>query len=281
MKLSEKINSLNLEDMNYYAFLLHFFSAVVVAGILFSVVGEINFNTTIYGYKIDTISSNGKDVTFIFGEDGPKVELTSESLKIIIVLIFFITALFHLFYSKSKRYVKEISSGKNRFRWVEYAITSSLMIFIYNIISGVKDIYSVFLIVLFNAVLMSFGYFLEITTNLEGKRTAVIMGFFILVIIFSFSYYQFVANLERAKQPSPVNPTGFDIPDWVYAVVIAMIFWWASFGIVGTLYYRASLKGKVDYSRYEKYYIFLSFLSKAFMGYYITFGLTRDSPDTN
>ena len=172
MKLSERINKLKLKNMNYYAFLLHLISGIVIAGLLFGAVGEINFNTTLYGYKIKTITSDGKTVTFDFGENGPKIPLTSDNLKGIVVSIFILTALFHLYYWKSKRYIDEVKSGKNRFRWVEYAITSSLMIFVFCVISGVKDIYSVFLIVLFNMVLMSFGYFLETTDSLEGKRTA-------------------------------------------------------------------------------------------------------------
>lgn len=271
MKLSERINNLKLKKLNYYAFLLHLISGIVVAGILFGATDEINFNTTLYGYKIDTITGDGKSLTFTFGDDGPKVVNSSEALKTIIVLIFLITALFHLFYWRSKRYIDEVRTGKNRFRWVEYAITASMMIYIYNILSGVKDLYTCFLIVILNIVMMSFGYFLEMSRTPESKLTAIIMGFFILSVIFGVAYYQFVANIEAAKDT-------FDIPEWVYAVVIAMIFWWISFGVIAVLYYRAYLKGKMDFTRYEKYYVFLSFISKAFMGYYITFGLTRDSP---
>ena len=271
MWLTEKLNKVKLSKLNYYAFLLHFISAVVIAGVLFGAVGDINFNTTIYGYKIKSITNGGKDLDFEFGENGPKVNLNSESLKSIIVAIFLITAFFHYFYWKSKKYRDEVKSGKNRFRWIEYAITASLMIFVYNVISGVKDIYTVILLVLFNIVLMSFGYFLEISKDKESKLVAIVLGFFILTIIFSFSYYQFIQNIEVAKN-------NFEIPGWVYAVVIAMIFWWITFGVVGVLYYRDSLNGKVNFKKYERYYILLSFFSKAFMGYYIAFGLTRDSP---
>ena len=270
MSLKEKINDLSLSTMNKYAFYLHWFSGLIIAGILFGVTGEISFNTTLYGYDIDTISADGKDLTFNYTE---KLVLDSTTLKLIIVFIFLITALFHYFYWKSQFYRREVASGKNRIRWVEYAVTASLMIFIYCVISGVKDVYSVFLIVLFNIVLMSFGYFLEMSDGKNPKLVAIIMGFFILSIIFSFSYYQFYGNIEAAKET-------FDIPDFVYAVVIAMVFWWISFGVVGILYYKSYLKGERNFLRYEKYYIFLSFVSKAFMGYYLTFGLTRDAPDT-
>lgn len=274
MNLSTKINNLTLTNLNYYAFLLHFISAIVVAGVLFGAVGDIKFNTTIYGYKIDSITNSAMDFTFKFGEDGPKVRLSPDALKTIVVLIFFITSLFHFFYWKSRIYRDEVSTGKNRIRWIEYAITASLMIFIFTIISGVKDMYTVYFIVLFNIVLMSFGYFLEMSSDKGAKLISLIMGFFILTIIFSFTYYQFVQNIDAAKG-------NYTIPNWVYGVVSAMILWWISFGVVGILYYKAYLRGDLDFTRYEKYYIFLSFISKAFMGYYITFGLTRDSPKEN
>lgn len=270
MGLSEKVNNLSLTTLNKYAFFLHFISAIVIAGILFGVAGDINFNTNLYGYDIDSISSDGKTLTFSYNE---KIGLDATSLKLIIVFIFLLTSFFHFYYWTSSFYRTEVSSGKNRIRWIEYAITASLMIFIYCVISGVKDVYSVFLIVLFNIVLMSFGYFLEMTPEKNAKLVAIIMGFFVLAIIFSFSYYQFYGNIDAAKDT-------FDIPNYVYAVVIAMVFWWISFGVVGVLYYKSYIKGERNFLRYEKYYIFLSYLSKAFMGYYLTFGLTRDSPET-
>ena len=272
MKISERINNLKLKKLNYYAFLLHFISGVIIAGVLFGASEEVKFNTNLYGYKIDTISPDGKTLTFSYGEDGdPILVNSSNALKSIIVLIFLITAFFHLFYWRSKRYIDEVRTGKNRFRWVEYAITASMMIYIYCILSGVKDIYTAFLIVILNIVMMSFGYFLEMSRTPESKLTAIIMGFFILTVIFSIAYYQFVMNIEAAKET-------FDIPGWVYAIVIAMVFWWVTFGVIAVLYYKAYLRGNLDFTRYEKYYVFLSFISKAFMGYYITFGLTRDSP---
>ncbi len=274
MGISQRINKLKLKKLNYYAFLLHFISAIIVAGVLFGASEEVKFNTDLYGYKIDTITGDGNTLTFTYGEDGPKVTNSSNALKTIIVLIFLITAFFHLFYWRSKLYIDEVRTGKNRFRWVEYAITASMMIYVYSILSGVKDLYTAFFIVILNIVMMSFGYFLELSQTPESKLTAIIMGFFILTVIFSVAYYQFVMNIESAKKT-------FDIPDWVYAIVIAMVFWWVTFGVIAVLYYKAYLRGNLDFTRYEKYYVFLSFISKAFMGYYITFGLTRDSPKEN
>jgi len=273
MKLIEKIQSISLDTYNFYAFLLHLISAIVVI-IVFSVLkGEIGYNTTLYAYRIDTLENDGKDVTFTYGDDGPHIEVSGISLKTLVGVIFFLTAMFHLYYLKSKFYKREVKSGKNRIRWLEYGITSTIMIFVLCIVAGVKDLYSTLLLTLFNLVLMSFGYFLEMTPGYSPKLTAVIMGFFVLVVIFSVIYAQFIQNLIQVQKDD------YEIPSWVYGVMFPMVLWWASFGIVGVLYLRAYKKGKLNFERYEKYYILLSYLSKAFMGYYLIFGLTRDPPE--
>jgi hypothetical protein len=51
------------------------------------------------------------------------------------------------------------------------------------------------------------------------------------------------------------------------------------FGVVATLYVRNYGKPNFNFRTYERYYIILSYLSKAFMGYYLAFGLTRPARD--
>lgn len=274
MGLSEKINSLKLSKLNYYAFWLHLLSAIGVA-IAFGVLKkEINFNTTLYTYKVTNIQGDrNQDVTFDFGENSPHIEVKSYSLQALVAIIFFITALFHYYYYKSKNYYKEISRGYNRYRWVEYGITATLMIFVLALISGIKELYTVLFLVCSSIVLMSFGYFFEMSKDRKVKLSALIMGFF----IFTYSWAVFLANFFPNIQST--KDLGFEIPSWVYAVLLPMIFWWFSFGLVAILNFRAYKKKGYDYSRYEKYYIFLSFMSKAFMGYYLTFGLTRDAAE--
>mgnify|MGYP005995689125 FL=1 len=108
------------------------------------------------------------------------------------------------------------------------------------------------------------------------KLSAIIMGFLSLICIWSIILGHFVPNIISAK-----NDQNYDIPDWVYGVLFPMIFWWATFGIVTILNYKAYRNKNYDFMIYERYYILLSFFSKAFMGYYLTFGLSRDAPNKN
>ena len=272
LKLSERIGSFKLRTLNYWAFWLHFLSAIGLV-IYFSIDRQnVNINTDLYTYKITGISgSNNTDLTFEFGDDGPKIPVSDISLKTIVGLIFFITALFHLYYYKSEWYLKEVASGKNRLRWVEYGITASLMIFLFAIIASIKELYSTLSLVCFNIVLMSIGYFFEMSSDRPVKLSALIMGFFILTVTWAIIFGQFFPNVKAAKDD------GVDIPGWVYGVLFPMFFAWIAFGVIAVLNFRAYQKKGYKFSRYEKYYIFLSYASKAFMGYYLAFGLTREA----
>ena len=274
MGLIKKLNKVKLSSLNYYAFWLHFLSAISIAMVFVIINKEINFNTSLYTYKItDITGDNNKNVEFDFGENSPHLDIKDYSLKTIVILIFFITALFHLYYYKSNNYYKEVAKGYNRYRWVEYGITATLMIFVLAVISGIKELYTTLLLVCSSIVLMSFGYFFEMNKDKKVKLSALIMGFFIFTYTWGIFWGNFIPNLLSAKE------AGYDIPGWVYGVLTPMIFWWLSFGIIAILNFKAYKKKDYDFKRYERYYILLSYFSKAFMGYYLTFGLTRDAAE--
>jgi hypothetical protein len=260
--------------LNYYAFLLHIASAIAI-GIYFALAsGKINFNTTFYTYKITGISGNrDQDLTFSFGEENPKLSLSDIDLKFLVVFIFLITALFHYFYYNSKKYVNEIRTGKNRYRWLEYAITATLMIFTLGAISGVKELYVIILVCVVNILMMTFGYFLEMSSNKQVKTVALVFGFFALVSIFAIFLANFYPNVKSA------DDLGRKVPSWVQIVLLPMISWWALFGVVAALNSKSYGKKGYNFLKYERYYILLSYFSKAFMGYYLAYGLTRPKAD--
>ncbi len=274
----EKLRQVKLSKLNFYAYLLHLISAFAIGFYFLYFPKPVEYNTDLYSYKIKTIDpANPKNVTFGFGDgEGPKIDVSGLALKIILIMIFLITAGFHFFYYTNYRYYKEILGGRNRYRWVEYGITATMMIFVLCLISGVKEIYSALATVFLSILMMSFGFFFEMNKDPKVKLSAIIMGFFALVCIWSIILGQFIPNIISAKEDQD-----YKIPDWVYGVLFPMIFWWVSFGIVTILNYKAYRKKGYDFTRYEKYYIILSYLSKAFMGYYLAFGLSREAPEQN
>ena len=258
----EITNSL-LRKLNYGAFGLHLASAIGLI-ITFSIIRkELSFDTGLWSYKITSISNDDRDISL---EAYNYHDINTITLETILVLIFLITACFHIYYARSKFYKRELERGYNRLRWIEYAITSTLMIFLLSILSGVKDFDAVLSLCIINATLMSFGYYFELANDNISKVLALSIGFILLLFIWFIIFRNFGYRISEVKS------LGREFPLWIYGVLTPMFFWWTSFGIVATIKY---IKGG-DFKNYEFYYIILSYLSKAFMGYYLAYGMLRE-----
>lgn len=260
----------NLYKLNYGAFSLHLLSAIGLI-ITFSIIRKsANFNTNLWTYKITSV---GKDKKNIDLEAYEYLDVSTISLEVLLVLIFLITAFFHLYYAtdgfKSGFYKKELLLGYNRLRWLEYGITSTLMMYLLVTLSGVKDFDAAFSLCMINFLLISYGYFLETSTSDITKKLSLSLGFISLIFIWAVVFRNFGYRITESKE------AGENIPSWIYGVLIPMFFWWTSFGVVATIKY---VRGG-DPNKYEMWYIILSYLSKAFMGYYFAFGILRDPPE--
>jgi hypothetical protein len=66
-------------------------------------------------------------------------------------------------------YIPQLRQGINRFRWVEYSFSSSLMIGLIAMLFGMYDCISLVLIMSVNACMNFFGYLME-TSNLGKKN---------------------------------------------------------------------------------------------------------------
>ena len=277
-----QIFSNNLKTLNYYAIWLHGLSFIGVLIAFLVKNEEANFNTELFEFKIEALSNGDKDVRL----GTRKVsKIPTSMLKAFILLMFGFTALVHYFYYSdgfgSGFYTKEINAGRNRFRWAEYAVTATAMVFVACIISGVKSSDVVFAACTSNLILMSFGYLIEMTQSVEAKIVALVVGFFALCCIWYlilFNFYRRVSEVEDLPNPNKPGENR-KIPGWVKQVLAPLFFWYASFGVVSLLYVRAYGKPNFNFANYERYYIILSYLSKAFMGYYLAFGLTRPPRD--
>ena len=252
-------NSL-INKLNYGAFALHLVSALALIAVFSSIRKEVNFDTGLWSYKITSISDDDRDINL---EAYDYLNVHTIALQTILVLIFLITAIFHIYYARSKFYQDEINRGYNRIRWIEYAITSSLMIFLLSILSGVKDFDAILSLCVINATLMSFGYFFETTSS---KVLSLSIGFILLIFVWFIIFRNFGYRVQE------VESLDRKLPTWIYGVLTPMFFWWTSFGVVATYQY---IKGG-DFKKYEFFYILLSYLSKAFMGYYLAYGMLRE-----
>ena len=69
----------------------------------------------------------------------------------------------------SRIYIPDLRRGINRFRWIEYAFSSSLMIGLIAMLFGMYDVISLVLLMSVNACMNLFGFLME-TTNVGKKN---------------------------------------------------------------------------------------------------------------
>jgi Heliorhodopsin len=93
----------------------------------------------------------------------PFVAVTSGFSWMSAVAHFFVLIFF------STYYIPDLRRGINRFRWIEYAFSSSLMIGLIAMLFGMYDVISLVLIMSVNATMNLFGFLME-TSNV-GKKT--------------------------------------------------------------------------------------------------------------
>ena len=248
-----------IKKLNKYAAIAHFLQGLFIV-LFFYVIkkGDASFDTDLYSYKALEYR-RGQSVY----ETEKVLSISTDNLKIIIVLIFAITFSFHLFYYKSDTYEYYLRKGYNPYRWIEYGITSTMMTFVLAIISGTKDFDTMVLLVVLNVVMISMGYYGEVY---ESARTlSNLIGWTCLTAIF------FVILRNLFERIDDGQKAGKDIPSWVKFVLFPMAVFYASFGVVAFL-----LRGKENTMKREFWYIILSFTSKSFMGNWLAYGLTRD-----
>lgn len=224
-----------------------------------------------------------------------------KTVEELIVLFFAITSGFHAYYAANVKgnYEKMIKNGNNWVRWIEYSITSTLMLYIIAILSGVKDegvyssIFSINIAMIYAGQLVE-EYAedeIEFMGNTVPKWTVpMTLGFVLLltefrVIISAFnknisgvnsailrfeSYKDSSLSEEREKYDIYLKfADKLKYPSWLNYTVYGLFAFFSSFGFI-SLYGVAT---KQPYEKTEKMYLLLSLISKAFLGGFVAYGL--------
>lgn len=271
---------MNLKTLNITAAVVH---GLILIGLLIWFIvqgGTTNFNTQLFKYSYDPfdadypqVDNNNPLSTKVVATQ--MVTFSDWTLKTLVLVYFAFTVFFHIFYSTdgfgSGIYSRMIMNGNNWVRWIEYGISSTIMTFLVLILTGVKDFDAVVLAVVANIGMIMTGQIVEAAKEMSVKIVGLVIGFLLLVVIFAIIFRNFFYNLSQAKKYD------YKVPFYVYAIVFLLFIWYLQFGIVAVL----NVKNPGNYIKYEKYYIWLSFLSKASLGFFIAFGLTRPKPEKN
>lgn len=162
------------------------------------------------------------------------------------------------------RYFADLLNGINRFRWFEYALSSSVMIVLISTLFGIYDIASLILIFVVNASMNLFGLVME-QLNSGKEKTKVNWGPFvwgsfagIAPWVAIFLYMFGTGNFDR-------------IPWFVWAIVGTYFVAFNTFPINMILQYLRVGKWK-NYLYGERTYIVLSLAAKSFLAWLVLFG---------
>lgn len=164
----------------------------------------------------------------------------------------------------SKKYFEDLEQGINRFRWFEYALSSSIMIVLISTLFGIYDIASLILIFIVNASMNLFGLDMELlNAGKEKKKVAwgpfvygTLAGIAPWVAIFLYMFG--TGNFDQ-------------VPWFVWAIVITYFVAFNTFPINMILQYKAVGKWK-DYLYGERVYIILSLAAKSILAWLVLFG---------
>jgi len=159
-------------------------------------------------------------------------------------------------------YNKDLGLGINKFRWFEYALSSSVMIILISTLFGIYDIGSLILIFAANFSMNMFGLMME---QLNSQRDKVNWGPFIYGSIAGLAPWVVILIYM-------VGNSNLDMVPWfVWAIVITYFIAFNTFPINMILQYKKVGKWK-DYIYGERVYIILSLVSKTILAWLVFFG---------
>ncbi len=223
---------------------------------------------------IQTIGEFTPDITQFFLAFNPatrSLEVQSKVLfqlpfGVLVSMFLIISALAHAIISLPKItndiYNRDLQKGINKFRWFEYAISSSIMIVLIATLFGIYDIASLVLIFFVNASMNLFGLVME---QLNSGKEKVDWGPFVWGSIAGIAPWIaiFIYMFGTGNFSS--------VPWFVWAIVVTYFVAFNTFPINMILQYKKIGKWK-DYIYGERVYIILSLVAKSILAWLVLFG---------
>lgn len=209
-------------------------------------------------------------LTFVPGEG---LVLTGRELFILpfgmlVASFLFLSAFAHYFISVPNKiysiYVGDLKKGINKFRWYEYALSSSIMIVLVAVLFGVVDIASLILIFVINALMNIFGLIME-QVNSGFEKGKVKWAPFVWGAIAGITPW-IVVGLYIFGSGEVA-----DAPWFAWAILFAYFFAFNAFPFNMIAQYTKIGKWK-DYLYGERTYIVLSLVAKSILAWLVLFG---------
>lgn len=155
------------------------------------------------------------------------------------------------------RYDQGLRDGINRFRWVEYSVSATLMIVLIAFYNGITGVDALIAIVGTNVSMILFGWIQEVM-NPPGRERTTMLPFWFGTLA---GLAPWVAIL--------VNTAGADtVPGFVYGILVSLFLFFMSFGLNQWLQYQGIGPWR-SYAYGEKAYLVLSLAAKSALAWQI------------
>ncbi len=246
--MKKEITPNSLRKVNIYAGVLHFVQMIGV--LLLSNDFTLPINAT--------YMSGPPGTTF-----ADPIVLFNTPVGLTVAIFLGLSALAHFIVASPKffpRYSAGLLAKRNYFRWVEYSISSSVMIVLIAQVTGVADVIAIIALFGLNATMILFGWLQEKYENpgnggwlpfIFGCITGAIPWLALLFTVFS------IGGVGESAAPT-----------FVYFVVLTIFLFFNSFALVQWLQYKQVGRWS-NYLQGERTYITLSLLAKSALAWQI------------
>jgi len=183
-----------------------------------------------------------------------------------VALFLLISAVAHFYLSTIgyTSYVEKLKKGMNPIRFYEYALSSSLMIVLIGMLSGIWDLGAIILMFGINAMMNLFGIMMEYHNQHTQKTdwTAFIYGSIAGIVPWIVIFIYFIGSINSGDAKPPA---------FVYAIIPTLFVFFNIFAINMVLQYK-KIGRWADYLFGERVYIILSLAAKTVLAWLIFAG---------
>src|SRR6056297_2419836 len=208
--------------------------------------------------------------TYMMGPPGTEkfgtVAFFSVKLGFLIALFMLLSSAAHFIVSTFAYnwYLANLKNHINKARWIEYSISSSLMIIIIAMLVGITDLGVLISLFIVNASMIFFGWLMELYNQ---KTEKVVWTPFIFGCIAGLApWITIFTRLITAISNSPVG-----VPAFVIWIFVSLFVFFNIFAVNQFLQYKKYGAWK-DYLYGEKVYIILSLVAKSVLAWQVFSG---------
>ena len=162
----------------------------------------------------------------------------------------------------SRGYAADLALQRNRARWVEYALTSSMMIVLICQITGLTDVAALAAIFAVNAAMIFFGWLQEVYEQPGGRFLPFIFGSMTGIVPWLIIAFFVVA---------PGSTSSAEPPGFVYGIIVSLFLFFNVFALNQYLQYK-QIGRWADYLAGERTYITLSLVAKSLLAWQVFAG---------